>query len=206
MANFYYNQNDSSWYSDADYTISADISTITSGDAIYGFLGEGALSGVNLSGVNLSGVGAIVDFGSTFVGFDFRNVASMPSALIGNLENAIFPNDISGIWFGWSNFTGVDFSDVTNMAGAMFDNATFTNAILPSDISGIWFGPSNFTGVDFSNVTNMAGANFTGANLTGVDFSNVTNWNGANFEGADLTGAILPLEMTGSQGDRKSVV
>jgi NADH:ubiquinone oxidoreductase subunit len=65
MANFYYGA-DTGWYSDAELTIAADISTITSGDAVYAAYGsvylQSSFPGVNnLSGVNLSGVQFVGD-------------------------------------------------------------------------------------------------------------------------------------------------
>ena len=176
MANFYYNQNDQSWYSDAAYTTSADLYTITSGDAVIGDIsGSGAwLYGKDLTGVDFSGV-------TNLTNTDFQQ---------SNLSGADFSGvtTLTNVRFQDANLTGVDFSHITSFSNASFFRANLTNVILPNDISGVDFTGAILTGVSLSSITSMTGAKFNGCDLLGIDFGTL-DMSGVEFYGTDLTGS-----------------
>jgi uncharacterized protein YjbI with pentapeptide repeats len=188
MANFYYNQNDLSWYSDATYITSADISTITTGDAVYG-------NGIYFQSLNLAGV-------------NFTNATNCHFH-DSDLQGAILPSSISGFTFEYSNLYQIDFTNVT-MAGSVFRyyNANYSlpwsdsGATLPSNISGVTFingyannGAALYSFGDFANVTNISNVTFGDAYGT-IDISpicyqsdgryylnqNITNFQGVNWD------------------------
>ena len=85
MANFYYNQNDDSWYSDAAYTTAADLYTITSGDAVIGDISGSRtwLSFKDLTGVDFTDVTNLDNTDlqqSNLSGVDFSHITSFSNA------------------------------------------------------------------------------------------------------------------------------
>ena len=121
MANFYYNNLDYSWYADSGYTVPADVSTITVGDAVFGNL-------------------ASESFAGNFTGVDFSNVASMvASSFVGaNLTNAILPSDISYVDFTNATLIGANFSNVTEATGANFSGINFNGSLTAGNFIGYY--------------------------------------------------------------------
>jgi uncharacterized protein YjbI with pentapeptide repeats len=101
-----------------------------------------------------------------------------------NLSRLTLSIDISTagtIDFTGADFTGATFSDGIDIAGSLFQQASFTGATLHCVVMSDRAGATQFDGADFT------GANLTGAKMDAGRFA------GANFAGADLTGARTGL-------------
>jgi uncharacterized protein YjbI with pentapeptide repeats len=194
------------------------------GATFIGAVFAGGIGGSNFAGANLAGAdfsGATWDgginmpifdgasditgtiFPSWFVGVvngtfilgssvtDLGNTLLIVSGL--DLTGVDFSNvtSVAGVYFSDANLTGVDFSNVTNWEGADFNGATLTGAILPLEMAGSIGINGIINNKPYWNgsATNLDGAYFSSQDLAGVDFSNVTSVAGADFQYANLTGA-----------------
>jgi uncharacterized protein YjbI with pentapeptide repeats len=121
---------------------------------------------------------------------DLGNTLLIVSGL--DLTGVDFSNvtSVAGVYFSDANLTGVDFSNVTNWEGADFNGATLTGAILPLEMAGSIGINGIINNKPYWNgsATNLDGASFSSQDLAGVDFSNVTSVAGAFFGGSNLTG------------------
>jgi uncharacterized protein YjbI with pentapeptide repeats len=200
MANFYYNQSDSNWYSDAEYTTSADISTITAGDFVYG----------NLYGVDSNGTGYAPDLSTYFINRQWTTLDSSGTGWDSN-SNVYYINavattlDSSGT--GWDSNSNVYYINAVattlDQAGSGFwsDKAYYYGSEQPTGWNDyFWYIDNVETTLDLNGTgiwnnrpyangsgTNLDGINFWGQTLTGVDFSNVTSMVGTNFDSTNLT-------------------
>ena len=212
MANFYYNQNDSSWYSDDQYTTAADISTITSGDALIGDISNvnfGIVGVTSLVGVDFSQVTTMANTyleGLDLTNVDLSNVqfAGLVSIYLSTISGLILPSDISNLNLGYVDASGVDFSNVTtvnhlglssgswynvNFGGWNPSGVSFSNVLLGGTISNLVF-PSSLLGFAFFNLPD----------LSLCDFSNVTDLADAQFGSTNFSGADFSNVVSGTLG------